>query len=101
MTDGPFRLVERHHYTWTRLLDLLAAKDGTRRAIDTVRNADAAADRSAYRGEAHDDVTVRLRRTKIRRRLTHSDATAVDGAQPAPSAAGRTPGRHVLLSHGR
>ncbi|WP_189172298.1 GNAT family N-acetyltransferase [Pilimelia anulata] len=57
-SDGVTRLVERHGWSWRRLLDT-AAENGSRALIDAVRQADEAdPDPRRWRGKRHDDATV-------------------------------------------
>ncbi|WP_037606124.1 protein phosphatase 2C domain-containing protein [Streptacidiphilus rugosus] len=62
MSDGVSRLVERFGWTWTELLDSLAA-EGPAHAVAAVRKAELALRDGAFRGKRHDDATVLLARS--------------------------------------
>ena len=55
LSDGVTRLAERHGWSWSELLDLLATDLGPSKAVQAVRDADAvAAPPAANRGKPHD-----------------------------------------------
>ncbi|HEY9412724.1 MAG TPA: protein phosphatase 2C domain-containing protein [Jiangellaceae bacterium] len=61
LSDGVTRLAERHGWSWSELLDLLATDLGPGKAVQAVRDADAvAAPPAANRGKPHDDATAVL-----------------------------------------
>ncbi|SEM24562.1 hypothetical protein [Streptacidiphilus jiangxiensis] len=57
LSDGVGRLVERFGWTWTELLDTLAA-NGPTQLVDSVRKAELALAEGAFHGKRHDDATV-------------------------------------------
>lgn len=61
LSDGVTRLVERHGWTWTQLLDTLTTDLGPQTVINAVRAADEQRDRlPTDRGKIHDDATAAL-----------------------------------------
>ncbi|MEV8377452.1 protein phosphatase 2C domain-containing protein [Kribbella sp. NPDC056861] len=66
LTDGASRYSERYGHSWEDLVDLIDTA-GPKTLIDQVRQYDAAADPTAFRGKRHDDATAvlcRLRQTE-------------------------------------
>ncbi|WBQ05476.1 protein phosphatase 2C domain-containing protein [Kribbella sp. CA-293567] len=64
LTDGASRYSERYGHSWQDLVDLLDTA-GPQALIDTVRQYDAAAATTAFRGKRHDDATAVLCRLPL------------------------------------